>query len=118
VYRVAVDYANIDSTFFGMISMYFTSGQIDEGGVESERAGGRADDYGQVLGFSAPSLPLYLAPSHHQHAIASLRTGVAQSVMLFDAGCRGRCLHCEDEERQEELLPLSKVEELVLLTVW
>jgi len=26
---------------FGMISMYFTSGQIDEGGVESERAGGR-----------------------------------------------------------------------------
>jgi hypothetical protein len=41
VYRVAVDYANIDSTFFGMISMYFTSGQIDEGGVESERAGGR-----------------------------------------------------------------------------
>lgn len=99
--------------------MYFTSGQIDEGGVESERAGGRADDYGQVLGFSAPSLPLYLAPSHHQlAAIASLCTGVAQSVMLFDAGCRGRCLHCEDEERQEELLPLSKVEELVLLAVW
>jgi hypothetical protein len=98
--------------------MYFSSGQIDEGGVESGRAGGRADDYGQVLGFSAPSLPLYLAPSLHQHATASLRTGVAQSVMLFDAGCRGRCLHCEDEERQEELLPLSKVEELVLLTVW
>jgi hypothetical protein len=76
VYRIAVDYRNIDSTFFGMISMYFTSGQIDEGGVESERAGGRVDDYGQVLGFSAPSLPLCLAPSHHQRAIASLRTGV------------------------------------------
>jgi hypothetical protein len=38
--------------------------------------------------------------------------------MLFDAGFCGRCWHGEDEERQEELLPLSQVEELVLLTVW
>jgi hypothetical protein len=41
VYRVAVDYTNIDSTVFGMIIMKFTSGKMDEGGVESGRAGGR-----------------------------------------------------------------------------